>query len=506
MRFVCADYLRVGKCKKSQPVTGYQKIALQRLTRQRMHVAQLLGKEKQYLSTNLFLKFSALKVNPETNPFSNTFSKTASNMLSDSLTTEEIANAEIEDLVIRISKLSRNRFESSEEVARMLKKASRDSYRLDKVSSDSVSISMASSFRLIRIYEDELKTLDREIIRLIDGNQNNYYKILTSIKGIGNVYAAGIIAEINDISLFSTDSQPASYAGLRWKKNQSGQKDSQHTKQTKACNTYLRYYLVESAGSIIRYNDEYAAYNIQIMVSAGLITMYGVYQNRTDYHTLPNMIERYYDNYNSYPLNLCADAGYGIYDNYRYLDEKKINNYVKYQNWQGEATGKNPQRYFVDENNNVSCLNGNIGKIIPFGKIHQRNKGSYLYHFEGCLNCKHEKICRKKRKNRDNDYTDVELNPKYELYKKQARENLQSIPGIEIRVNRSIQVEGAFGNIKQNYGFARLKRRGLNNVGSEIMMVCLSVNIRKFFTLKNNPDKAKSKYWLADENTHRSIS
>lgn len=258
--FLCADYLRVGKCKKSQPVTGYQKIALQRLTRQRMHVAQLLGKEKQYLSTNLFLKFSALKVNPETNPFSNTFSKTASNMLSDSLTTEEIANAEIEDLVIRISELSKNRFESSEEVARMLKKASRDSYRLDKVSSDSVSISMASSFRLIKMYEDELKTLDREIIRLIDGNQNNYYKILTSIKGIGNVYAAGIIAEINDISLFSTDSQLASYAGLRWKKNQSGQKDSQHTKQTKACNTYLRYYLVESAGSIIRYNDEYAAY------------------------------------------------------------------------------------------------------------------------------------------------------------------------------------------------------------------------------------------------------
>ena len=80
------------------------------------------------------------------------------------------------------------------------------------------------------------------------------------------------------------------------------------------------------------------------------------------------MIERYHDNYKSYLLNLCADTGYGIYDNYSQLDEKKINNYVKYQNWQGEATGKNPQRYFVDENNNVSCLNVNIGKIIPFDK------------------------------------------------------------------------------------------------------------------------------------------
>ena len=44
------------------------------------------------------------------------------------------------------------------------------------------------------------------------------------------------------------------------------------------------------------------------------------------------MIERYHGNYKSYLLNLCADTGYGIYDNYRYLDEKKINNYVKYQN------------------------------------------------------------------------------------------------------------------------------------------------------------------------------
>ena len=248
-----------------------------------------------------------------------------------------------------------------------------------------------------------------------------------------------------------------------------------------------------------------AAYNIQILVSAGLITMYGVYQDRTDYHTLPNMIERYRDNYSSYPLNLCADAGYGIYDNYCYLNDKKINNYVKYQNWQGEATGKNPQRYFFGDDNSLRCLNGNEGKIIPFGKVHQKSKGSNLYHFEGCLNCKHEKICGKKRKNRDNDYTDAELNLKYELYKKQARENLQSVPGIEIRVNRSIQVEGTFGNIKQNYGFVRLKRRGLNNVGTEIMMVCLSVNIRKYFTLKNNPTEIKSKYWLADENTQPEV-
>lgn len=258
--YLVADYLRVGKCRGHHPVTGYQKIALQRLTRQRRHVAELLGKEKQYLSSNLYLKFSALKVNPNDNPFSNTFSKTASFMLSDYLTVEEIVNASIEDLVTKISELSKNRFADSKEVAKLLQKVSRDSYRLDKMTSDAVSISMSSSFRLIKMYEDELKSLDKEILRIIDGNQNNYYEILTSIKGIGHVYAAGIIAEIDNINFFQTDSKLAAYAGLRWKKNDSGDKHSEHTKQTKTGNTYLRYYLVEAVGSIIRYNDEYSVY------------------------------------------------------------------------------------------------------------------------------------------------------------------------------------------------------------------------------------------------------
>ena len=35
------------------------------------------------------------------------------------------------------------------------------------------------------------------------------------------------------------------------------------------------------------------------------------------------------------------------------------------------------------------------------------------------------------------------------LLKEQARKNLQSPKGIEMRINRSIQVEGTFGQIKK---------------------------------------------------------
>ena len=64
-----------------------------------------------------------------------------------------------------------------------------------------------------------------------------------------------------------------------------------------------------------------------------------------------------------------------------------------------------------------------------------------------------------------------------------------------MRVNRSAQVEGAFGVIKQDMDYERVRRRGLDKVYAEIMMVCLGYVVKKLFILfdgKNNLD-----YWIA---------
>ena len=61
-------------------------------------------------------------------------------------------------------------------------------------------------------------------------------------------------------------------------------------------------------------HDFHAGYNIQVMVSSGMITMYGVFQDRNDYHTFIPMNELYYKYYKEYPKNECADSGYGMYD------------------------------------------------------------------------------------------------------------------------------------------------------------------------------------------------
>ncbi len=88
----------------------------------------------------------------------------------------------------------------------------------------------------------------------------------------------------------------------------------------------------------------------------------------------------------------------------------------------------------------------------------------------------------------------IELIPDYELLKEQARNNLLSPKGIEIRINRSIQVEGTFGQIKQNMNYDRIRRRGLEKVSCEIMLMCLGRNIRKFLTLLEAKE-VKSNYW-----------
>jgi len=203
--FIIADFIRVGRTKSLSPFKGSQFLALQRLTRQRKHLADQISKEKCYVASNIFLKFSAIS-NSDEKVFSDTFGKTSSSVLTDFLSTEDIINTPINELVDFISLKGKNRFKNPEDKANILVKAARDSYKLDKVSYEAVGYAIASSLTVINCLQDEIKKVDKAITKVIRGFDNNYYQILTSIPGIGPVFAAGIIAEIVDVNFFKTHS------------------------------------------------------------------------------------------------------------------------------------------------------------------------------------------------------------------------------------------------------------------------------------------------------------
>lgn len=59
--FIIADFARVGRI-TTQPWRGSQFLALQCLTRHRLHLIDSLTREKNYMVSNIFLKFSELSV------------------------------------------------------------------------------------------------------------------------------------------------------------------------------------------------------------------------------------------------------------------------------------------------------------------------------------------------------------------------------------------------------------------------------------------------------------
>jgi hypothetical protein len=73
----------------------------------------------------------------------------------------------------------------------------------------------------------------------------------------------------------------------------------------------------------------------------------------------------------------------------------------------------------------------------------------------------------------------IQLAVQFEQYREQSRCNILSEQGIRLRINRSIQAEGVFGILKQDFGFRRFLTRGTVNVQTELMLLALGFNVNK---------------------------
>lgn len=249
-------------------------------------------------------------------------------------------------------------------------------------------------------------------------------------------------------------------------------------------------------------SNMHAAYNIQFLVAGGFVTMYGVFQDRADYYTFIPMLKRYRQHYRRYPTNICADSGYGVLANYEYVSKHGIGNYIKPLSWNGESSGKRPQMFFPSDDGDILCRNGIVAeKMERNGNTHQRQKGAKLYIFRGCADCGYAWKCKQQKKDKTEDFRTIELSYSLEVFKETARRNLLSRKGIEIRVNRSIQSEGTYGQLKNNMNYIRIRRRGIAKVGAEIMLMSLGMNIRKMFHWFGSSDKVKAKFWLVSDDT-----
>jgi len=227
-------------------------------------------------------------------------------------------------------------------------------------------------------------------------------------------------------------------------------------------------------------------YNLQITTHDQYILSYTLHHNPTDTTTLKSHLEQFKNLYGKYPEIIVADAGYGSEENYKILDDKHIEAYVKYNVFDKDQTEerrnikspfKSEQMDYDAETDSYVCPAGK--EMIRIGSRKSITENGYeqdyaVYQSTDCNNCPLKQQCHKQDCNRV-----FEINDKLNRYRAKVKEMLNSETGLYYRSKRSVDVEPVFANIKYNKGFRRFNLRGNSKVEVETGLLAIAHNLKK---------------------------
>ena len=140
---------------------------------------------------------------------------------------------------------------------------------------------------------------------------------------------------------------------------------------------------------------------------------------------------------------------------------------------------ENPYRaenFPIDPDGVMRCPNG---KAFHFRyrknvKGNKYGRQEEVFECEDCTGCPYASECKKTPKNRT-----VRINQELTTMHREVLDNLNSIHGALLRMNRSIQAEGTFGVMKYDRRYKRIVRRGINSVRLEVFLVSIGHNLYK---------------------------
>ncbi len=281
--------------------------------------------------------------------------------------------------------------------------------------------------------------------------------------------------------------QKLNYAKKNWPSNL-----KKYAAQEKILNGRSSYSKTDNDASFMRMKEDHMlngqlkpGYNFQISTNNQYIVNYSLHPTTADTTTLQEHTELYKKQYNQLPGIITADAGYGSEENYQYLKDNNIENYVKYNYFDKDQSRKADKRYpFKTDtlyyNSQDDCYICPMGQRMQNTGTHQtKTKTGYTqtitrYQATNCNGCPLRGVCHRSKSNRI-----IEVNHALNKYKEQVRENLNSEKGIYHRKKRPCDVEPVFANIKNNHHFRRFMLRGKPKVEIEAGLVALAHNLRK---------------------------
>ena len=230
------------------------------------------------------------------------------------------------------------------------------------------------------------------------------------------------------------------------------------------------------------------AYNVQIAVNSEYITGIDVFSDRNDYGTFVPFLKHLQRSHGIRYKEVTADAGYESLENYLFLEENGQVSFIKPTNYDARKTKKFKKQIGRIENMTYDpeedCFICAEGRKLPLRQEStELLNGHFIttarYRCENCKDCPSRSACSQSKKLEKPK--EITLNKTFWEKRAQSQANITSEHGIHLRVCRSIQVEGAFGLLKTDFGFRRFMTRGKRNIRIELFFLAMAFNLKKLW-------------------------
>ena len=274
---------------------------------------------------------------------------------------------------------------------------------------------------------------------------------------------------------------------------------NEYSRKLKICGKRNSYSKTDNDATFMRMKDDYMrngqlkpAYNLQHGVDSEYITWLEIMPNPGDMYTLIPFLESMKNNLDFRYKDIVADAGYESEENYVYLKNNSQNSYIKPSNYEISKTRKYRSDISIRENmtydSDRDCYICKKGKELRItGTRTMKRRSGYtsevsIYECTDCRDCPLKKKCIKGNNSR---IPFEERNKRLHVsktMKELSDENLERVVsnhGTRLRMNRSIQVEGSFGVVKEDMRFDQYRYRGKERVLAQSIVIALGYNMNK---------------------------
>ena len=236
------------------------------------------------------------------------------------------------------------------------------------------------------------------------------------------------------------------------------------------------------------------AYNIQLASASGFIIGENISHHPSDMYTLKPFLKDLLEK-NPNKLNkIVADAGYESEENYVFLAENNLTSYIKPSNYEKSKTRKYKKEQefkkslkYDERQDKYTSQEGK--EFIRCNDRYRKRKSGYVTT---------TKVYRCFDWNKEGQKTKgIYIAETFQKYREESLKNIKSDQGIEERINRSIQAEGAFSKIKSGLNYNRFHHRGKENIKSEICLLSIALNLNKLTSKIENNNLEIIKYKAA---------